>query len=192
MANYKQDEEMSMEDILSSIRKYVSEGEASTLPSSDDQSSGTSTDFHDYDCANTNQNSYSEENGNVISLGMEDIAEKTDDVVLPPKQNISEDAYTSGSIRDLSAENDTGNSNYSHEYKTNNETRGNGSPFNKLAEALKTYGARKKNTELNIKMSVEQFFRTVTENYLQRWMDANLKKVVDEIVRKEIEKLKQE
>ena len=67
-------------------------------------------------------------------------------------------------------------------------------PFNKLAEALKTYGKQKKPSisEVNSNMTVDQFFRTVIESYIQKWAAENLKKLVEQIVLQEIERLKSE
>ena len=41
-------------------------------------------------------------------------------------------------------------------------------------------------------MTVNQFLRTIVESYVQKWMDENLKKIVEQIVLKEVEKLKSE
>jgi len=41
-------------------------------------------------------------------------------------------------------------------------------------------------------MTVDQFLRTIVESYVQKWMNENLKKIVEQIVLKEVEKLKSE
>ena len=180
MTNYKKDEEMSMEDILSSIRKYVADEK--NTDSFDKHENGIVQDQYPSEQYDTQSR---EDNDDVITLGQEDVAEQSGGT-----GHISDDNIVLGNsttdFNNLNAE-DTTVGAYSGATDRNRE-----SPFNKLAEALKTYGTRKKSTELSIKMSMEQFFRTVTENYLQKWMDANIKRAVDEIVRKEIEKLKQE
>ena len=85
------------------------------------------------------------------------------------------------------------NNNFEDNITSTNDP-GQNSPFNKLAEALNVYRKQKKfkTNELDYNMTVEQFFRTVIESYLQKWMDENLKKIVEQIVLKEVEKLKSE
>ena len=168
MSNFKQEEEMSMEDILSSIRKYVSEDENGKTGSylQDDYPIGTEEPKRD-----TKKN-----DDDVISLGQEDVADVTigsDSVVVP--NNIG-DSQQSANVDTKKV----------HISQTSENS------FNKLAEALKSFGKQKKTSELSLNMTVEQFFRSVIENYLQKWMDANLKKIVDDTIRREIERLKSE
>lgn len=168
MSNFKQEEEMSMEDILSSIRKYVSEDESGKVGSypQDDYSINTEEPKRD-----TKKN-----DDDVISLGQEDVANVTidsDSVIVP--NNIDSNQQSAGI-----------DTKKVHISQTSENS------FNKLAEALKSFGKQKKNNELSLNMTVEQFFRSVIETYLQKWMDANLKKIVDDAIRKEIERLKSE
>lgn len=176
MANFK-DEEMSMEDILSSIRKYVSEEDGGNANLRSVEHPGTQSVSH-------NNDSSTDTDDDVITLGQEDVAgTSTSDVltgvasVEPAKEHFVENSFAGNGVKN----------------SWNNETpRNSNSPFNKLAEALKTYGRHKKNSALSLDMSVEQFFCSVVETYLQKWMDANLNKMVEEIIRREIDRLKSE
>ncbi len=181
MANYKQSDEMSMEDILSSIRKYVADEKHTDTLETSENSERADQPNDEY---NTSDSNFED---NVITLGQEDVADHS----VTAKRASDDDIVLGASTTDTNYNNLSPEENPASSYSRAVEGNG-GSPFNKLAEALKTYNSRKKNIELNLKMSMEQFYRTVTENYLQKWMDANLKKTVDEMVRKEIEKLKQE
>ncbi len=174
MANFK-DEEMSMEDILSSIRKYVAEEDNS-------KQNPHATDYPaPHEGSNSNPSMGLEDN--VITLEQEDVADTSDRVPTSANVDNTQDHFDN-LFND--GEGDIKNS-------SDNELHKNiSSPFNKLAEALKTYGKHKRNSELNLDMSVEQFFRTVIENYLQKWMNANLNRMVEDIIKREIDRLKSE
>ncbi|MBR1944262.1 MAG: DUF2497 domain-containing protein [Alphaproteobacteria bacterium] len=178
----KKDEDMSMEDILSSIRKYVSEEDISK-----------SNKF----TSSPNETKEVISNDKVINLDASNIFPQENDdnsnniksgtIESEPLQNYDIDSL-------INSNNHTNNNNkIIDNNKTLNEP-GQNSPFNKLAEALKSYGKQKKVkiNDLNYNMTVEQFLRTIVENYVQKWMDENLKKIVEQIVLKEVEKLKSE
>lgn len=126
-------EDMSMEDILSSIRKYVSE-------------ENTVTNNND------NKQPVEEIDEPVINLDANSVLMQEEE-----KQAIEK------------------------------------GPFNKLTEALKTYNKPKKQTgSTDLNMSVDQFLREIVEGYIQKWADKNLQHIVENIVLKEIEKIKSE
>lgn len=178
----KKDEDMSMEDILSSIRKYVSEEDISK------SNKFTSSPNENKDIIN---------NDKVINLDASSVfSQDNDDNINNMKPSPMEsDALQRYDIDTLISDNNN-NIIKNNTVDNNKELNGieNGSPFNKLAEALKTYGKQKKvkMSDLSYNMTVEQFLKTVVENYVQKWMDENLKKIVEQIVLKEVEKLKSE
>lgn len=183
----KKDEDMSMEDILSSIRKYVSEEDISK------SNKFTSSPNEQQDNIN---------NDKVINLDASSVfqQENNDNI---KSGTIEPDPLQSYDIDNLiksnnnNTFNNNGNSNVINNIEdsiTNQDGSGQNSPFNKLAEALKAYGKQKKvkTNELNYNMTVDQFLRTIVESYVQKWMNENLKKIVEQIVLKEVEKLKSE
>ena len=135
------EEDMSMEDILSSIRKYVSEED---LPKNN----------------NAESENVIKPEANIIEL---------DEETVSPNNNA---APNTESVAELSQQD--------------------ASPFNKLAEALRAYGKPKKAPALNFNMTVDQFFTSIVESYIQKWAAENLKTIVEQIVVREIEKLKSE
>ena len=178
----KKDEDMSMEDILSSIRKYVSEEDISK------SNKFTSSPNENKDIIN---------NDKVINLDASSVFSQDNDDNI---NNVKTSTMESDTLQRYDVDNLIGNNNNNiiknNTVDNNKELNGteNGSPFNKLAEALKTYGKQKKvkMSDLSYNMTVEQFLRTIVESYVQKWMDENLKKIVEQIVLKEVEKLKSE
>ncbi len=177
----KKDEDMSMEDILSSIRKYVSEEDVSKT-----------NQFKS--SPNEQQNIIN--NDKVINLDASNILPSPQDVKLGDIEPDNSQQYTGDSFisNNNNASNNKYNSGIVEDNISNTNDSGQNSPFNKLAEALKAYGKQKKikTNDLSYNMTVEQFLRTIIESYLQKWMDDNLKKIVEQIVLKEVEKLKAE
>jgi len=181
----KKDEDMSMEDILSSIRKYVSEEDISK------SNKFTSSPNETKDIIN---------NDKVINLDASSVFQQDNDDIInsnTKSNTIESDVLQQYNIDNLMNNNNNNiikdnNINSSNNKELNGQE--NSSPFNKLAEALKTYGKQKKvkMSDLNYNMTVEQFLRTIVESYVQKWMDENLKKIVEQIVLKEVEKLKSE
>ncbi|MDR3031167.1 MAG: DUF2497 domain-containing protein [Holosporales bacterium] len=165
------DEEMSMEDILASIRKYVSEEDENKKSSSADQKK---------------ELNFSEQ-GNVIKLEQSHVLNSDNSMKqitdLPPAEE--QDFYEEKS--DLAEQVVT---------PLHNEKKSS-SPFSKLTDAIKSYG---KNNTLNkseetvgsSNLTIDQFLSEIASQVIQKWADANLRKVVEEIVMKEIEKIKSE
>ncbi|MBQ9440946.1 MAG: DUF2497 domain-containing protein [Alphaproteobacteria bacterium] len=185
----KKDEDMSMEDILSSIRKYVSEEDVSK-----------SNKF----ASSQNEQQDNMNNDKVINLDASNIFPQNNDdniktgtIEPDPLQNYDiDDLINNNSNSTFNKRKNSVNNNSIEDgiISSQNES-GQNSPFNKLAEALKAYGKQKKvktTSELSYNMTVEQFLRTIVESYVQKWMNENLKKIVEQIVLKEVEKLKSE
>lgn len=177
----KKDEDMSMEDILSSIRKYVSEEDVSkinknTLTPNDQQNIINNDKVINLDASNILPSNAALPGG---TMSIQDNNDKIKQSIIETESNqqYSIDSFNTNNNSNNNTENNAGQN----------------SPFNKLAEALKAYGKKKdKINDLNYNMTVEQFLRTIIESYLQKWMDENLKKIVEQIVLKEVEKLKSE
>lgn len=178
----KKDEDMSMEDILSSIRKYVSEEDVSKS-----NNKFASSPNEQYDSNINNDKVINLDASSVFPQDTNDNI-KSGTIEPDPLQHYDIDNINSNTSSNF-------NNSKSNEENINNQNdSGQNSPFNKLAEALKAYGKQKKvkTNELNYNMTVDQFLRTIVESYVQKWMKDNLKKIVEQIVLKEVEKLKSE
>ena len=178
----KKDEDMSMEDILSSIRKYVSEEDVSKS-----NNKFASSPNEQYDSNINNDKVINLDASSVFPQDTNDNI-KSGTIEPDPLQHYDIDNINSNTSSNF-------NNSKSNEESINNQNdSGQNSPFNKLAEALKAYGKQKKvkTNELNYNMTVDQFLRTIVEGYVQKWMNDNLKKIVEQIVLKEVEKLKSE
>ncbi|MDO4975478.1 MAG: DUF2497 domain-containing protein [Alphaproteobacteria bacterium] len=171
-SNTPSEEEMSMEDILSSIRKYVSE---------EDEKKNASV--------NTPQCIEEEHYNN------------TDSVIKLQKSNIvsSDSIENSQPIVNVSTEEPlisyNEKSTLSENIVTNSEpTKKN--PFGQLAEALTSYGKNKATSKPQEKkesaLTIDQFLTRVTEEMIEKWIDKNLNNIVEKIVIREIEKMKSE
>lgn len=162
MVNFSdKNEEMSMEDILASIRKYVSEEdeakreERMTTPKAPT------------------------ENENVISLDESHMSEENKIIELPQQAaEQSQDFYEEKSTLSEQVV----------------EAPSRKSPFGKLADTIKTYNQKAEQTmHQNVsQLTIDKFLSEIAEQVIQRWVDANLRNIVEEIVMKEIEKIKSE
>jgi cell pole-organizing protein PopZ len=153
-------EEMSMEDILSSIRKYVSEEDNSKKPQ-----------------PSASQQPYEKET--VINLEKSDVVD--DNFKEAPLEQ--EEDHTS--LQTYNESSDLIENVYSTKKKAG--------PFDKLTEALNSYGRDKTKTEKkNGSLTVDQLFRTIAEQLIKEWLNKNLDTIVEEMVLREIEKIKSE
>ena len=156
--NYKNssNDEMSMEDILSSIRKYVSEEDTSDKCDDTVEKSNVNDDVIELDEA---------------YIKKEDKVETTN-TFEEPKQTYSEKSTLSAGVA--------------------NEPRKKASPFAQLTNALNSYRENKKEQckSSNAK-TVEQFFSDIAKGVIQDWVDKNMEKVVEKLVLREIEKIKE-
>jgi cell pole-organizing protein PopZ len=156
-SNINPDEEMSMEDILSSIRKYVSE--------EDEKREST---------LSNPEKDYREEQ--VIKLQEENVisnhepVRKTEPVFSYPETPAEPAKVAEKPIR-----------------KSN--------PFGQLTEALNSYGKAKPKQEAKsdtFAPTINEFFLSVTERIIEKWVKENLQGIVEQIVVREIEKMKSE
>lgn len=170
------DDEMSMEDILSSIRRYVSEEEEKK----------------------TSDDSYSTKSMNgpedkVIKLDashMVSTSQKVEQVVenespYPEKPEVYDERSTlSSSVSDKGVKAES----------TPSSQRKPG-PFEQLTNALNSYGRRKQEkpaAQFCGTQTVDQFFSEIVAMVVQKWIDANMESIVEKIVMREIEKIKSE
>lgn len=163
----EQKEEMSMEDILSSIRKYIAEEDRSA-------------DDH----REIERNGSVDSQGPVITLGQHNIAstQENDDV---DKANNSSATYVSK---------DTYEEVSSLAENLAKERRKGVGPFDRLAEAFNAYGKNKtkRDQQQTISdMTVSQLVATVAERVVREWMGQHLHNIVEELVMREIEKIKE-
>jgi cell pole-organizing protein PopZ len=158
-------EEMSMEEILSSIRKYVAEEDGN---------------------ANKPEN-LSQDNSTepVITLGQDDIAvDKSDD------EEYAESSIGRGAYINKATYEET--SSLAMELAQDSAKRSR--PFDRLADAFDAYGRNKsKRKGQNVgEMTVEQLVRSITEKMVGEWVETHLRNIVEELVMREIEKIKSE
>ena len=164
--NRNSDTEMSMEDILSSIRKYVSEDQ-------DNQQEEKPKEER--------QEEHSTSQESVISLKADQVVSKE----MPSEQverreNKNEAVYQERST--LSE----GLANEAPEIKPKRQ-----SPFEQLTNALNAYGKNKRETGIGAK-TVEQLFSEIATQIIQNWVDKKMESFVEKIVMREIEKIKAE
>ena len=156
-------DEMSMEVILSSIRKYVAEDDGQDADKKASEASSSS-------CSSTED---------VISLSASQVKEDT----------VS--GHTDESLEDLSVYQER--STLSTGVVTNNDEdyRKRQSPFEQLTNALNAYGKHKREGSAGAK-TVDQLFSEIAERIVQRWVDVKMESFVEKIVMREIEKIKAE
>ncbi len=164
------EEEMSMEDILSSIRKYVSEEDE--RKETDSSISKHSEEEHDND---TDSVIKLQESNIVSPISVEnsaDISPTESAVSYNEKSTLSENVVNTPQPI----------------IKKN--------PFGQLADALTSYGKNKNSLKSQGKKesspTIEQFFTAITEKMIEKWIKENLNGIVEKIVIQEIEKMKSE
>ncbi len=159
-------DEMSMEDILSSIRKYVAEDDEQNTGKKESEGSGS-------ECCTSNED--------VISLSASQVKEDT----------VS--GHTDESSEDLPVYHER--STLSTGVITNDDTEAykqRQSPFEQLTNALNAYGKKHKRESNAGAKTVEQLFSEIAEKIIQRWVDGKMESFVEKIVMREIEKIKAE
>lgn len=170
--NKDTDGEMSMEDILSSIRKYVSEDNK--------ESNGNHEDCVE---ETRSQPEYDVTRDNVISLNESQIIQDKGDE--QPKITKS-DSQVYNERSSLSME--VVNPDQTTPMKKL-------SPFEQLTNALNSYGKNKATkAQVNTAGSrtVDQLFSEIAEKVVQQWVDSRMEEFVEKIVMREIEKIKAE
>lgn len=169
--NKNADDEMSMEDILSSIRKYVSEDKESE--STQDEHKEKMAGKPEYDIAKDNVISLNETQIVPDEAKTAPTAPKSEPLVYNEKSTLSAEVTTSdGAISQKKS-----------------------SPFEQLTNALNSYGKNKLNKTQSIpsgSRTVEQLFSEIAEKVIQQWVDSKMESFVEKIVMREIEKIKAE
>ncbi|MDR0640584.1 MAG: DUF2497 domain-containing protein [Holosporales bacterium] len=181
----RQVDEMSMEDILLSIRKYVAE----EVADSPEKINGDELDFRQSQAYQSGLSSGSIDDDNVISLSEDYVVTNagvmppSGAIDLPPPQTqaaFDQIRYTEQSDLD--------------EDLTNIAPKKSG-PFDKLTDALKSYGKEKgsSGSKKNIEKEVMcKFFEDIATEVIKQWIANNLREITTELVAAEIEKLKAE
>lgn len=169
--NKNTDDEMSMEDILSSIRKYVSEDKESE--SNQDEHKEKMTGEPEYDVAKDNVISLNETQIVPDESKTTPTAPKSESLVYHEKSTLSAGVTTSdGTIPQKKS-----------------------SPFEQLTNALHSYGKNKLNkaqSNFSGSRTVDQLFSEIAEKVIQQWVDSKMESFVEKIVMREIEKIKAE
>lgn len=168
--NKNPDDEMSMEDILSSIRKYVSEDKPAEN---------------------------SAENKEAIVPEMDNDAEKDNVINLNESQIVREhvDAKPELKAPDAQVYNEKSTLSAGVVDPVPSIVRKKPSPFEQLTNALNSYGknkAAKEKANIAGSCTVDQLFSDMAEKVIQQWVDSNMETFVEKIVMREIEKIKAE
>ncbi len=167
--------DMSMEDILASIRKYVAE---------DDNKQTSETDSGNHASENLPN---SESSDSIIRLNESQIAtpegeiQESQENLVKNNENKNYNSETYSEVSTLSMN------------TVDTSTSSKESPFNKLANALNTYGKNKtqnkKDTTQEI-LTIDKFLKNLATPIIEKWVSNNISKIVEEVVDREIQKLK--
>jgi cell pole-organizing protein PopZ len=149
--NNSNEGEMSMEDILASIRKYVADTEDPVQSNSNEYSN--------------NQNSGSSNNSVVINLEKSQIALQPTEETKYKQEQINNKPNNSSNKADIN-------------------------PFGKLTNALKAYGKHKEEENKSTQLTLDKFLENIATPAIKEWIEQNMARIVEEVVNREIEKLK--
>ena len=172
-SNGNPEEDMSMEDILSSIRKYVTE------------ESGKK-EVHE---SAPEQRIAEEAKEQVISLDATHMVSDSEDAPTVTQTTVYEDPKTYHERSSLSM--DVVNVS---EPVISVKSKKPG-PFEQLTNALNSYGkgkTEKVQQPSENSQTVDQLFTSIAEGIIQKWVNANMEGLVEKIVMREIEKIKSE
>ncbi len=162
------DEEMSMEDILSSIRKYVSEEDERKNTDSIISQHNGEEHYNDTDSVIKLQES------NIVSPveNSADIPSEESVISYNEKSTLSESVVNAPQLI----------------VKKN--------PFGQFADALTSYGKSKISSKSQDKKesspTIDQFLTAISGKMIEKWINENLNDIVEKIVIREIEKMKSE
>ncbi|MDR1390879.1 MAG: DUF2497 domain-containing protein [Holosporales bacterium] len=164
--NINPEEEMSMEDILSSIRKHVSETDENK--EKDLYEGGGEGDSDTETVISLDESSVVAENPD-HSFEIPESFKKEASLIYEEKSSLSEEVL----------------------HVKENRSRG---PFEQLTNALNSYGKSKllPPKEKGNQLTVEQLFFSIAENVVEKWVKDNMRKLVEEMVSREIERIKSE
>lgn len=162
MLNDQDKEDMSMEDILESIKRYVS-------------SDGTE-----------------DQGGPSPSLGKkETVIELTSEQLVTPDIEEPDEVISVSSDIQVDSEIYRDPGTISQETaKMEKEKISFNKPFEKLTDALRSYGKQQKTVQVSVRSPVDQFFIEIATPIIETWVKKNMQKIVEGIVEKEIEKIK--
>jgi cell pole-organizing protein PopZ len=178
MAGYddeRQTEDMTMEDILASIRRYVSdENKKNDCPEEENTKIEFDTLGKDEDVIELSSDSLIENHAEVVDLSKREVVSKETEVPL----TYSEKSTISREVVD--------------QEPMEPRQRREGRPFEKLTEALKMYGKPKEDTSCKRRIiSIEEFLISVIRPVIEEWIERNMPKIVEESIEKEIQKMKE-
>ncbi|MDR1288792.1 MAG: DUF2497 domain-containing protein [Holosporales bacterium] len=175
----KRGDEMSMEDILSSIRKYVSED---GLPRN--EGSGEKDDDNSDHVSDDQDPAL-----NVINLGMDHVVGHS---ASPATPNIGSHRNQGDSLR-FSEQSDLSEEVITIPQQPSLKQRSGPGPFDKLTDALRSYGKnRPKDGEKTEMETVFGFVRSIVEEKVDKWIEDHMQSTVEEAVLREIERIKAE
>ncbi|MDR1488573.1 MAG: DUF2497 domain-containing protein [Holosporales bacterium] len=186
MNNFEDKNEMSMEDILASIRKYV----ADDISDSNEQQSSTlvnSTEEKTPGEAIIKLNESQIINDKVSSETYPSFSGgKTTNNVLDMGSNDDNAVYNEAKVHESEA-----NIANSEQEKSISKK---GNPFNKLSSTLKEYGKPKNNNDQIeqkvASLTLDKFFSDIATHAIETWVKNNLESVAQEIIEREIRKIK--
>ena len=167
-SNGNPEEDMSMEDILSSIRKYVSEESEKRGSNEPAQPVADSEGMSD----------------RVIRLDASHMVSEDEPVITPETRNDESVTYNERSTLSTSVVD-------SDESENTPVTQKKAGPFAQLANALNSYGKAKPEKK-DSGMTVNQLFTEIAERAINDWVEKNMPDLVEQIVAREIEKMKAE
>lgn len=166
--NNSSEEEMSMEDILSSIRKYVSEEDEKNNSSSNDQL----------------KESIPSDGDAVIKLRESNIVSPIDSTSTQQNSEIHIKSPLTYEEKSTLAES----------VVAPVEKAPKKSPFGQLADALSSYGRNKASAKAEEQKrsspTIDEFLTKISERLVEEWINKNLNNIVTKIVIQEIEKMK--
>jgi cell pole-organizing protein PopZ len=168
----KRNTEMSMEDILSSIRKYVSEDDGSGASSQESKNKVTP----------------SESDNEVITLGAENIVNEDDtpqgrsasgsrdnSLVYNPRSSLSTEVGTADSVQVGTISGGKRES-----------------PFVQLTKALNACGKTKSLANNSNDAYASEFLKSIVKPLIEVWIEKNMNLLAEDLIMREIEKIKSE
>lgn len=165
------DDEMSMEEILSSIRKYVSEESEKKKDNKSEEVQEIIEASHD---------------DNVINLGVAQLA-VNDAEPQQPKSTDDPKIYREKSTLSTSV--------IGEPSQSSQKPRKRSGPFDRLTNALNSYGKHKEDKSSINKTdqkTVNQLFTEIAEMAVKEWIESEMEPLVEKIITREIEKMKSE
>lgn len=160
-------DDMSMEDILASIRKYVADDDVKQSQEQTEQEVSMHENFST--------------GSPIIKLNESQIIDNDNSDQPQKTQESDENPVTYSEVGTLSM----------NTVAPHSES-GNENPFNKLTNALNSYGKNKEEKRKNLSntMTIDKFLESIATPVIEKWVQNNISRIVEEAVDKEIQKLK--